>query len=193
MKIDYEKWRDGIGYDLQALQETNTNERKQIETILVNKYPLDWRDIEALAILDTPIARSTILRSLITANNESKMAVLRFAPHLVSTQVKTRTLTLALRTVTFFDGFSITMNIVAEHHPPEIKQELFKGLTNREGEIAVHYAAMLYHIHGKSESIFDETQRSFFLKFDTTNQSERMDAIKELCNLINVDFKEYIK
>ena len=59
MKIDYEKWHDGIGYDLKALAEANREEGEKIERILINRNPLDWRDIQALAILDSHKARST--------------------------------------------------------------------------------------------------------------------------------------
>ena len=191
MNIDYEKWRDGIGYDLEALAEANNVEREQIERILVNKDSRDWRDIEALAILDTPKARSTILRALVGNKNEVNMAVLRFAPELVSNQVKTRVLVKALKSASFFDGFSITLNIVSEYHPEEVIQELFHGLIYREGEIAVHFAAMLFYIFGKAETIFDEEHRNFFLKFNTSILSERKLVFKELCEKINVDYMDY--
>jgi len=80
MNIDFEKWHDGIGYDIDALKEKNNEERKEIERILIDRDRRDWRDIEALAILNTPVARSTILISLLGDNNEVNMAVLRFAP-----------------------------------------------------------------------------------------------------------------
>ena len=191
MNIDYEKWRDGISYDLEALAEANKEEREQIERILVNKDSTDWRDIEALAILDTPKARSTILRALVGDKNEVNMAVLRFAPELVSNQVKTRVLVKALKSASFFDGFSITLNIVSEYHPGEVIHELFHGLIYREGEIAVHFAAMLFYIFGKAETIFDEEHRNFFLKFNTSILSERKLVFKELCEKINVDYMDY--
>ena len=191
MNIDYEKWRDGISYDLEALAEANKEEREQIERILVNKDSTDWRDIEALAILDTPKARSTILRALVGDKNEVNMAVLRFAPELVSNQVKTRVLVKALKSASFFDGFSITLNIVSEYHPEEVIHELFHGLIYREGEIAVHFAAMLFYIFGKAETIFDEEYRNFFLKFNTSILSERKLVFKELCEKINVDYMDY--
>ena len=191
MKIDYEKWRDGIGYDLKALKEANTRERKEIVKILVNKNPLDWRDIEALAVLDTPKSRSTILQALLGDNNEVNMAVLRFAPELVSNQVKTRVLVKALKSASFFDGFSHTMDIVGEYHPEEVKHELFHGLIYREGGIAVHFAAMLFYIFGKGETIFDDEHQDFFLKFNASNLSERKLAYKELCDIINVEYNDF--
>jgi hypothetical protein len=193
MNIDYEKWRDGIGYDIDALKRTNNEERKEIERILVNRNKRDWRDIEALAILNTPAARSTILTSLLGGNNEVNMAVLRYAPELVSNQSKTRVLVKALKSASFFDGFSHTLDIVGEYHPKEVVRELFHGLINREGGVAVHFADMLFYIYGKAETIFNEEHRDFFLKFNTSILSDRKLVYKELCEKIDVDYSEYLK
>jgi hypothetical protein len=193
MKIDFEKWHDGIGYDLEALAEANNEELEEIERILVNKDSRNWRDIEALAILNTPKARSTIIQALLGDNNEVNMAVLRFAPELVSNQVKTRVIVKALKSASFFDGFLITLNIVAEYHPEEVVRELFHGLIYREGGVAVHFAAMLFYIYGKAETIFDEEHRDFFLKFNTSILSDRKLVFKELCEKIDVDYSDYLK
>jgi hypothetical protein len=193
MNIDYEKWHDGIGYDIEALKRTSNKERKELERILVNRDKRDWRDIEALAILDTPKARSTIIHALLGGNNEVNMAVLRFAPELVSNQVKTRVIVKALKSASFFDGFSLTLDIVGEFHPKEVVRELFHGLINREGGVAVHFAAMLFYIYGKAETIFDEEHRDFFLKFNTSILSDRKLVFKELCEKIDVDYSEYLK
>jgi hypothetical protein len=193
MNINYEKWHDGIGYDLEALKEANNEERNEIERILVNRNKRDWRDIEALAILNTPLAHSTILTSLLGTNNEVNMAVLRFAPELVSNQSKTRVIVKALKSASFFDGFSHTLNIVRGYHPQEVISELFHGLFYREGGVAVHFAAMLFFIYGKAETVFDEEHRDFFLKFNTSNLSDRKIVFKELCEIIEVDYSEYLK
>jgi hypothetical protein len=193
MKIDFEKWHDGIGYNIEALKRTNNEERKEIERILVNRNKRDWRDIEALAILNTPVARSTILTSLLGSNNEVNMAVLRFAPELVSNQSKTMVIVEALKSASFFDGFSLTLNMVRGYHPKEVVLELFHGLHNREGGVAVHFAAMLFYIYGKAETVFDEEHRDFFLKFNTSDLSDRMLVFKELCEIIDVDYSEYLK
>jgi len=57
MVIDYEKWHDGIGYDLDALRLASETERKAIEQMLIGHSQRDWRDIEALAEIDTKTAR----------------------------------------------------------------------------------------------------------------------------------------
>lgn len=193
MNIDYEKWHDGIGYDIEALKRTNNEERKEIERILVNRNKRDWRDIEALAILNTPVARSTILTSLLGSNNEVNMAVLRFAPELVDDELRTKLIVESLKTANFYYGLLQTLNIVEKYHPKEVIRELFHGLLKREGGVAVHYAAMLYYIYGKAETSFDWEKRAFFLKFNTEKLSDRIIIFQELCKKINVDYREYLK
>jgi hypothetical protein len=53
MAIDYEKWHDGIGYDIDTIKLASPTELKEIEQILVQHKPRDWRDVEALAQIDT--------------------------------------------------------------------------------------------------------------------------------------------
>jgi len=37
MAIDYEKWREGVGYDLEAIREASHEERQAIEILLLNR------------------------------------------------------------------------------------------------------------------------------------------------------------
>jgi hypothetical protein len=193
MNIDYEKWHDGVGYDLEALKSANNKEREAIERILVNRNPPDWRDIEALAILNTPRARSAIKVAVLSGIHEVNMAVLRYAPELVNDELKTKLIVEALKFASFYYGLSQTLDIVEKYHPKEVVRELFHGLLNREGEVAVHFAAMLFYIYGKAETSFDWEKRAFFLKFNTIKLSDRKILFQELCNKLNVDYREYLK
>jgi hypothetical protein len=193
MNIDYEKWHDGIGYDLEALKEANKEERETIERILVNRSPLNWRDIQVLAILNTPGARSTLLAAVLGGKAEVNMAVLRFAPELVNDELKTDLIVQALQTADFYYGLLQTLNIVEHYHPDEVVRELFHGVLNREGGVAVHFAAMLFYLYGKSETSFDFVKRDFFLKFKTENVSDRKIVFKELCNKIGVNYRDYLE
>jgi hypothetical protein len=191
MKIDYEKWRDGIGYDLDALREANSQEREAIERILVNRTP-GWRDIEALAFLDTPGARLALRDALQGGSHEVNMAVLRFAPALVNDEYRTKLIVEALKSACLYYGLTQTLNIVETYHPKEVVEELFHGVLKREGEVAVSFAAMLYYIYGVTETYFPFEDREFFLKFNTDRLSEREKVFKELCDKIGVDYREYL-
>jgi hypothetical protein len=82
MRIDYERWHDGIGYDLDALRAMSPLARSVIETSLTP--PGGWRDVEALAELDTVTAADTLREAATRGTTEIRMAVLSYAPHLVS-------------------------------------------------------------------------------------------------------------
>jgi hypothetical protein len=192
MNIDYEKWHDGVGYDLEALKEANNKEREVIERILVNRNRPDWRDIEALAILNTPGARSALKAAVLRGINEVNMAVLRFAPELVNDELKTKLIVEALKSACFYYGLRQTLDIVEKYHPKEVVRELFHGLLKREGGVAVHFAAMLFYIYGEAETSFDMEKRAFFLKFNTEKLSERKIIFLEFCEKINVDYREYL-
>ena len=51
--VGYEKWHDSEGYDLAALSELTTAERRQVED-LVFERSIEWREIEVLEALDSP-------------------------------------------------------------------------------------------------------------------------------------------
>ena len=121
------------------------------------------------------------------------MAVLRFAPELVNDELRTKLVVEALKSAIFYYGLRQTLDIVEKYHPEEVVRELFHGLLKREGDVAVHFAAMLFYIHGKAETSFDWEKRAFFLQFNTENLSDRKIIFQELCKKINVDYREYLK
>jgi len=90
----------------------------------------------------------------------------------------------ALEGATIFDGLVDTLSQVANFHPPAIVDALWRGLTTRPGDVAVHYAAMLAFLYGKADSTFDWSLRPLFLKFNTASESGRQAAIAELRMLI---------
>lgn len=92
----------------------------------------------------------------------------------------------ALENAEAFGGLSPTLMQVEEFHPPEVVEALLRGVQNRDGETAVHFAAMLMFIHGKAKSCFDWEQRPFFLRFNTEDAGERNAAYGELCAKIGV-------
>jgi hypothetical protein len=121
------------------------------------------------------------------------MAVLRYAPELINDELRTKLIIEALKSANFYYGLTQTLNIVEKYHPKEVIKELFHGLLNREGEVAVQFAAMLFYIYGKTQTYFPFENRAFFLKFNTSKLSDRKIIFQELCKKINVDYREYLK
>ena len=181
LDIDYEKWHDGIGFDVEALREATPAERAFAESQL--DATRDWRDVEALAVfaqLGSTTAERSLRTALRTGSHEIRLAVVRHAPQLVEEQARTELLLHALEGATIMDGLVAALAEVERFHPAPIVDALWRGLITRPGDVAVHYAAMLAFLYGKAESTFDWSLRPLFLKFNTPNETERQAAITEL-------------
>ena len=104
MAIDYEKWHDGIGYDLEAIKLASPSECKAIEQILIHHSPRDWRDIEALAQIDTVSSRKTIKNAMNDPDPDVRIAVTRFAPNSLTNSERSQSLIKALESAEIFGG-----------------------------------------------------------------------------------------
>jgi hypothetical protein len=191
--INYEKWHDGVGYDLDALREMSLAERQIIETKLIQEGLYGWRDVEALAELNSPRAQQALRAAMNHSKAEVRLAITRYAPELISRAQRTTTLVRSLHAAEFFGGLSEALDQVEEFHPPEVITALFEGTLHREGEVAVHFAAMLMFLHGKADEPFDMDQRPFFLRFNTSDRSEREAAFRELCAKIKIDSTPFLR
>ena len=193
MEIDYEKWHDGVGYDLDAIKAASQAERLVIEQILIHHSPRDWRDIEALAQIDTETARKAIKEAIKDLNPAVRAAIVRYAPNLITNGERSHSIIEALQHAKVFGGLSQILDDIEEYHPIEVKQALIEGLLSREGNVAVLFAAMLFYIYGKAKEPFDMSQRPFFLRFNTENIAQRMLAFQELCEHLGISPERYVK
>jgi len=187
MVMDFEKWHDGIGYDLDAIHAASEAERMAIEDILTAHGVDDWRDVEALALLGTPRATEALRGALKSPDLKVRLAIIDHAPHLAPDDERTASVVTAIEDAAAFGGLSQTLAQVEEFHPPAVIDALFRGALERDGETAVHYAAMLMYLHGKAKSTFDWGQRPFYLRFNTEVRRERAKAFRELCEKVGVD------
>ncbi len=187
MVIDYEKWHDGVGYDIALIREATPTERTVIETLLLGRGVRDWRDVEALAEFTSPAAEAALREAHRSDDAEIRLAVSRYAPHVLAAEDHTASLVHALKTTTLMDGLSQALDAAATFHPPEVIDALFQGVMHREGDVAVHFAALLLFIHGKADAPFDWAKRPFFLRFNTSDVAARTAAYCELCDMINGD------
>jgi len=193
MNLDFEKWHDGIGYDIEAIRIASQAERDAIEQILINHSPRDWRDIEALAEINTKCARETIKEAIKDPNPVVRVAVTRFAPDLVTDNERSQSIIDALQNTEIFSGLSQVLDEVERYHPEEVKEVLIKGLLNRKGDVAVLFAAMLFYLFGEAENPFDMKQRPFFLRFNTEDRKERVEVFRELCQKLKINPEKYLR
>jgi hypothetical protein len=193
MTITHEMWHDGTGYDLDALRAISPAELPAIEAVLIDNTPRDWRDIEALAAIDSEPARAVVIAALKSGNAEVRREAMNHFPEKLPEGDRETLLLKALREKDdVFEGLGAAIDEAAEFHPPAVIDVLFKGACDRPGQIAVHFAALLFFIHGKSAEPFDWNHRPFFLRFDTSNRSDRKAVFKELCQTLGVDSKKWL-
>jgi len=192
MVCNFERWHDGIGYDLEILKTATPEERVEIENILISGGMNDWRDVEALAALDLPRARVLLRQTLKSGDRELAQAVSRYAPQLVSGDERIATLVGALEETDSYAGLTEALLEVESFHPPEVIAALLRGVLERSGDHACHFAAMLMFLHGQAETSFDWEQRPFFLRFNTADRSEREAMFRELCDRIGVSSMPYL-
>ncbi|MHB1329061.1 MAG: hypothetical protein ACYC2K_12765 [Gemmatimonadales bacterium] len=192
MERNRERWLDGIGYDLQALSVASPDARRTIEERLLRKRPRSWHDIEALAVLDTPRARAAIMAALDDPDAMVRAAVTRFAASQMDKDAVAAALVHGLETAEFYGGLTQTLTQVEAFHPRSVVEALLRGTLARDGEVAVHYAAMLMYLHGKAREPFDMSRRPFFLTFHTADRAERSAAFRELCAQIGHDPEPYL-
>ena len=185
MELDYDRWKEGTGYDLDALRAMSPVARAIVELRLTP--PTGWRDVEALAHIDTPTAAETLRAAAEHGTPEVRMAVLHHAPQLVPQDARTISLVQALSEARPFEGLSATLDQVMDHHPPPVVDALFAQLLAAPGENAYHYAAALTVIHGKAESEYDWALRPLWLEFNTDDVTARRAAFLALCSAIGVD------
>lgn len=192
MVIDYVKWHDGDGYDMEALNAATPEERNAIQEMLLDRGIEDWRDVEALAAFNTVPAREALQAAMKNADPKIRMAVARHAPHLVPDEQRVSSLVKALETSSIFGGLSQALDEAEDFHPKAVVEALFRGVLKRDGETAVLFAGMLMFVHGKAKAGFDWDQRPFFLRFHTEDRAARKAVFLELCEKIGVEASNYL-
>lgn len=180
MVIDYERWHDGIGYDLAAIRTAPAAERTAIERLLLRRGLKDWRDVEALAEFDTPAALAELRSALEHSGPEIAMAVLQYAPRGVSPAHREAALIRALKHATIYGGLTATIQEVVNFHPPAVVEAVLRGCRERQGDVATHLAGLALYLHGRAKSVFDWEQRPFLLRFNTPDPVARAQACREL-------------
>ena len=185
MEVDFDKWHDGIGYDLEALDEMSPEEKASAETMIISRSPWGWRDIEALAELDTPRSRECLKKASQADDRELRLAVVQYGADVLAEGKITAILVEALQEADLSSGLSQALDIVEDIHPKEVEDALIKGVMSRSGDVAYHFATMLLFIHGKIVSPYDVSMRPFLLRFNTDDDGERRAAFEELMGMIH--------
>jgi len=180
MAMDLERWRDGTGYDLAAIDEATPEERESMLDIVLAHGLDEARDVEAVVRLGGPRAEAAVRRAFAAGSLPQQLAVLREAPQWVTGDERTATLVQALHQARAFHGLSATMDLIERWHPAPVVDALWHAARHGVAELAVHAAAMLAWIHGLAAAPFDWSQRPFFLLFAAEEPDQRERACQVL-------------
>lgn len=193
LNIDYEKWHDGIGYDLDAIRRAPPAEHSQIEAIMLNRAVEDWRELEALEALATPKATAAIRATLKSSSPELRLRAARALAHEPEGEAtREAAIVHAIEKSDVFTGLTQALDAAAQHPTPPVKDALFRCCLKGSSVAAVHAAALLFYLHGLAKEPFDTAQRPFFLKFATEVKADRIAPFKELCARLGVEPGKYL-
>ena len=191
--MTYERWHDGEPYDLGALGELDERERDEIQAWLIRHEDRDWRDLEALVALGTPVALAAVRGSLVDGPLELSLSAARALPQDPAVEpLREAAIVAGLERATMVDGLNKALDLAVEHPTPAVVDALFRAALRDDREAAVHAAARLAFLHGHAKEPFDWARRAFYLRFGVEDAAERRRAFLELCAECDVDPARYL-
>ena len=199
--IDYEKWHEGEGYDLDALRALDPDEHFRIEQWLLARAGQDWRDLEGLLALGTPTARAAVVDQLRAGKLEQRLWAARYltddaeaaASDPSFTRDREAAVVAGLESALLYEGLTQALDLAGEVRSDGMIRALWRATQRDASEAAVHAAARLAFLYGKATSDFDWDLRPLFLRFGTPDRAERAAATAELAKLCGVDPATYLE
>lgn len=190
--MTYERWHDGIGYDLDALADMTQAERQSVETWLTNNMS-NWRDIEALAALGTATAQAQIRKQLVAGSGELRLAAASALKEDAAIEREREdAIVHALETAQPMSNLSRALDMAAEHKSPRVVDALLRCTLRPQREVSVNAAGLLYYLFGKTSEPFDWKKRPFFLRFGESPAEQRK-AFAEMCAELGIDAQPYLQ
>ena len=193
-EIDYERWREGEGYDLDALRALDPDEAFRAEQWLLGRAGQDWRDLEGLLAIGSEAARAAVVDQLRHGKLEQRLQAARLLADDPTLDAEIEAAVLAgLESAVLYGGLSVALDLATERRTPAMVASLFRATFRDEGEAAVHAAARLAFIHGAAKEPFDWELRPLFLRFNTQERAERVAAFRDLAVLCGVDPEPHLR
>jgi hypothetical protein len=163
MSMDLDRWRDGCGHDLAALAEATDAEREAIESLLLSRPTEDWRDVEALALLDSPRARDRLLSLAHGSHRAIALAVIAYAPHLVDRETTDQQIVAALDHGEQTEVVARAIDLAERFPTPCVIEALIRALARADRPTAYDLIATLLTIQGTITDLWDLTARPMIL------------------------------
>lgn len=179
-ELDYERWHDGVPYDLDALREMSEPQLQRIERELSQLERPDWRDIDALDVLGTPGALAALERYTSTASPAVRVRAARILARRGRPEFLERTIVAALAACLEYDTFTEILEAAQALPTARVKSALVAAALRGPRVLRVHAAAMLLFLAGGSKEPFDWEHRQLFLQFNVDDPKARMAAFGAL-------------
>jgi len=188
MTIDVEKWRDGVGFDVEALKQVTIEERDSLVKTLEERLRAsgDWREIEALAAIGTTQAIDVIRQASKSGSSETRLHAAKQIAEIDGSENLDAAIVEALRNTRLFGGLSRALDLAEQHPSPRIQETLLDLALNGTEEQRVNCAALALYLGGKADEAFDWNHRPFFLRFGDNDRNVQIEAYKELCSRLGV-------
>jgi hypothetical protein len=191
MELRLDDWREGTGYNLDALAEVTGSEQDELVNVLaeqLNSKP-DWRQAEALAAIGSPQAVQVLHAAMKTVNPEVRIHVAEQLAEMGEPADLEGAIIEALRHARLSNGLSYAIDTAEQHPSPRIQEALLELALNGNEDQRFHCAALALYLGGKAEEAFDWNHRPFFFRFIDEDRNVQIEAHKELCERLGVSPK----
>ena len=184
----WEQWQEKQTYDVAAIAKMTAEERNQVVTFLTG-LDTTWREVEALAVIDTPTARAAVdeasrhhlsidtrLAAAETMHQQGRLPDLDtfLAKQLRLLYQPSNGLKRALR--------------LAESHPSETVKQALLWASYNQTECAPECAKLLLALTGAAKEPFDAEVKQMLEKLGLHNSYfDRKAAFDELCRRVGME------
>jgi hypothetical protein len=183
----WERWRDDQRYDVAAIAEMSPRERAELVPMLAGR-DVTWREVEALAAIDTPAARAAV-----EAASKHHLSI---DTRLAAAEAMQRAASMAdfglflARQIRHLDrpanGLARAL-LLAERHPTEAVKQALLWASYNQTECAPHCARLLLILTGAGKEPFDPPTQEMLRQLGLHNSSfARKAAFDRLCRLVNM-------
>lgn len=181
--IDYAKWREGEGYDLESLQDMSQVELEEVESLLIERLRRegDWRDVEALAALSTETARAAVLAARKHQITNVRNYAVRLGPVTEAEVVR------AIESAKSMDGLDASLRMAENCNTAVVRRALLDMARSGDSTVRVHMVAMLYFLMGKAIEAFDWDFRPYFLEFGVEDNQ----ALRAVWNPLRAELEKF--
>lgn len=188
MNITVDEWRDGIGFNIDALDKVTDPERDALVKILAERLQNnpDWREIESLGAIGTPAAKEAVRSALKRGSSATRLYAAKQLAEMNESENLENVIIETLRKTSLYEGLTQALDMAEQHPSPRIQETLIDLALNGNEDQRIHCAALALYLGGKAKEPFDWEHRPFFLRFGDEDRKVQIEAYKELCRRLGV-------